>query len=467
MLNRELEQQKKETNKVQARAERLAKSNASLQKRVLRIPERIKNAALKAINEFTHQTMKKRNIVTPEMSLCIMDLVEEGASPAKVDTIIRSVAKTLGITITDNISGRTARRVVQQAAVASKIQANDLIRVTSGAILSGDGTSHKGLNYESRHVHFVDPETNERQTLFLGLCLAPNHTSEEQLEGWVELIDEMHEAYMGSPLGEKEPLDKREFYVKVVGMLTDHAADQKKLFSLFETLKKSMEREVRGERALKMVAPDEVLQITIDLSTQAVEAAGGIVAWDALSDNERTRRNVELTADVIRHFGQQDFEKLTPEQKAEVDFCIWCGCAMHKDLNAHKGEQKPRLQAATYWDEKGKTPPIYLPNKDNEAASRLGNDTERARVQKISACGGIKLCELMGLLLKHKDSKRGQQEWHSLYFEAREHIGFFAHFPDTSNTRYQSYCDAAAEIVVHLPVYWELLECVRVFETIT
>ncbi|KAJ3964373.1 hypothetical protein EV361DRAFT_874054 [Lentinula raphanica] len=199
--------------------------------------------------------------------------------------------------------------------------------------------------------------------------------SEEQLQGWVDLIDEMHEAYTASPLGAKEPLNKREFYVKIVGILTDHAADQKKLFGLFEKLKKSMECEVHGERVLKMVAPDEVLRITIELSSQAVEAAGGITAWDALSDEEKTQRNIELTADVIQHFGQQDFEKLTPEQRAEVDFCIWCGCAMHKDLNAHKGAM---AKAAMYWDEKGKTPPIFLPNKDNEAASRLGNDAEQS-----------------------------------------------------------------------------------------
>ncbi|KAJ3859747.1 hypothetical protein EV359DRAFT_86070 [Lentinula novae-zelandiae] len=49
----------------------------------------------------------------------------------------------------------------------------------------------------------------------------------------------------------------------------------------------------------------------------------------------------------------------------------------------------------------------------------------------------------------------------SQHFKAHEHVGFFAHFPDTSNTRYQSYCDAAAEIIVHLPVYGEMLEWIR------
>ncbi|KAJ4478652.1 hypothetical protein C8J55DRAFT_395382, partial [Lentinula edodes] len=68
------------------------------------------------------------------------------------------------------------------------------------------------------------------------------------------------------------------------------------------------------------------------------------------------------------------------------------------------------------------------------------------------------LTELMGLLLKHNNSKKGQQDCHGIYFEAHEHVGFFIRFPDTSNTRYQSHCDAAAEILVHLPVYREMLK---------
>ncbi|KAH7871326.1 uncharacterized protein C8R40DRAFT_1054935, partial [Lentinula edodes] len=68
---------------------------------------------------------------------------------------------------------------------------------------------------------------------------------------------------------------------------------------------------------------------------------------------------------------------------------------------------------------------------------------------------------LMGLLLKHNNSKKGQQDRHGIYFEAREHVGFFIRFPDTSNTCYQLHCDAAAEILVHLPVYREMLKFIR------
>ncbi|KAH7881588.1 uncharacterized protein C8R40DRAFT_1031508 [Lentinula edodes] len=398
--------------------------------------------------------MKKKNVVTPKMCLCIMDLVKEGASPEKVNNIIHSVGKSLRITVTNNISGRSARRVVGQAEIATQLRAY-IESVISGVILSSDGTSHKGLNYESRHAHFLDPDTNEKMTLFLGISLAPGHTSEEQLEGWVRTIDGLYVTYMASPVGQKR---QTRILLKVMGMLTDHAADQKKLFALFRELKKRTEREIRGEQAIKMITPDEVLCIALEHSAAAVEAASGLSAWDALSDADCAVRSSEITKAVILQIGEDDFNKLTPGQQAEVDFCVWCGCTMHKDLNAHKGGI---AKAITYWEVNHKMPPCSLPNKDNEAAACLGNNVEKARVAKMTSRGGIKTCELMGLLLKHKDSKKGQQDHHGIYLEAREHVGFFAHFPDTSNTWYQSYCDAAAEIIVHLPVYREMLEWIR------
>ncbi|KAJ3860301.1 hypothetical protein EV359DRAFT_85470 [Lentinula novae-zelandiae] len=331
-----------------------------------------------AVENFTHQTMKKKNVVTPEMCLCIMDLVEEGALPEKVNNIIHSVGKSLGITVTNNISGRSAQHVVGQAEIATQLRAVDLITHSNGVILS-DGTSHKGLNYESRHAHFLDPDTNEKMTLFL---LAPGHTSEEQLEGWVCTIDGLYVTYTASPAGQKQPLDKREFYLKVMGMLTDHAADQKKLFALFRELKKRTEREIRGERAIKMIAPDEVLCIALEHSAAAVEAASGLSAWDALSDADHAVRSSEITKAVILQIGEDNFNKLTPGQQAEVDFCVWCGCAMHKDLNAHKGGI---AKAITYWEVNHKMPPCSLPNKDNEAAACLGNDVEKAQVAKMTS----------------------------------------------------------------------------------
>ena len=40
-------------------------------------------------------------------------------------------------------------------------------------------------------------------------------------------------------------------------------------------------------------------------------------------------------------------------------------------------------------------------------------------------------------------------------------LGYQVPFPDTSNIRYHSHCNAASELLVHLPLYKEFLELVR------
>lgn len=82
----------------------------------------------------------------------------------------------------------------------------------------------------------------KKMLVFLGISNAPDYTSEEQLKGWEEIINELYTHYNASPLGWRKPMDYREFWTKVVGMITDHANDQKKLKGLFKNLRAMMDR---------------------------------------------------------------------------------------------------------------------------------------------------------------------------------------------------------------------------------
>ncbi|KAH9854264.1 hypothetical protein C2E23DRAFT_883869 [Lenzites betulinus] len=81
------------------------------------------------------------------------------------------------------------------------------------------------------------------------------------------------------------------------------------------------------------------------------------------------------------------------------------------------------------------------------------------RALDTSARGGVKLTGLAGAIFNHKDAKKGQQDAYVFYF--REVVGHPLRFPDTSNTRYQSHCAAAAELLVHREEYLRFLEVVR------
>ncbi|KAJ8481994.1 hypothetical protein ONZ51_g5622 [Trametes cubensis] len=98
-------------------------------------------------------------------------------------------------------------------------------------------------------------------------------------------------------------------------------------------------------------------------------------------------------------------------------------------------------------------------NRDNDAAATSGTSAAAKRATEKSVGGAIKLADLAGALFRHKDDKKGQQDATRYHFEAALGIRFT--FPDTSNTRYQSYCEAAGELLVHLQLYRDFLELVR------
>jgi hypothetical protein len=125
--------------------------------------------------------------------------------------------------------------------------------------LSGDGTTHKNINYESRHIALQTPNYGESTSTssdpsvrFAGISSTPNHTSQEQLNGWKTFIDESYKLWNSSPAGLQQSADFRTFFFHTLAMITDHANDQKKLKQLFQELKIHYNREVRGERALHL-----------------------------------------------------------------------------------------------------------------------------------------------------------------------------------------------------------------------
>ncbi|KAF8191970.1 hypothetical protein K438DRAFT_1720696 [Mycena galopus ATCC 62051] len=178
--------------------------------------------------------------------------------------------------------------------------------------------------------------------------MAVNHTSEAQLEGLVEVIEELYELLHDSGLA--TDADIREFWNLVTGFHSDHAEDQKRLFWLLKELKEKMEREVRGERVLNSMGYTEIFTLAFKCGQQAVEKAGGPAKWDAMSQVDQSRIYAEARAQLLRDIGQADFDALNEAEKADVDLFLWAGCAMHKDMNAFKGAA---IGMEAFWEANG------------------------------------------------------------------------------------------------------------------
>jgi hypothetical protein len=180
---------------------------------------------------------------------------------------------------------------------------------------------------------------------------------------------------------------------------------------------------------------------------------GGAAHWKELPEEEQLRLGRKLIRDAEICLGEHVLERLPDEQKREATRCYWSGCGMHKDLNAVK-EGVDRM--SKWWEEAGKVPPIPLANKFKAEA---GSDSKVC----LSDRGGVKLTNLVGALVRHKDPGRGQQDRFRTF--CRKAIGTEVSFPDTSNTRYQCYVHAAAEIVRHRKLYLDFLDFVAFTKT--
>ena len=130
---------------------------------------------------------------------------------------------------------------------------------------------------------------------------------------------------------------------------------------------------------------------------------------------------------------------------------------MHKELNAVKGGD---VAMGLFWTAAGLVPPVKLMNKDNARAAASGSSTAKTNAESVSQGGGTKLTSLAGAIFNHKDEKKGQGDSFQIFFERM--IRYMIRFPDTSNTRYQSHCQAASELLVHREFYIQFLEQVRI-----
>ena len=156
---------------------------------------------------------------------------------------------------------------------------------------------------------------------------------------------------------------------------------------------------------------------------------------------------------------------LRSAEKWDLNLFVWAGCSMHKDLNSVKGGNKAMM---SWWSENGETGPVRLANRDNAAVLNnmatedVPNPAER-RAMDVTTCGGVKAASIAGHIFSNKDDKKGYQDLHKRHFEPI--TGKWVRFPDTSNTRYQSFGEAAAELLVYRSDYQNLMETVRLNKT--
>jgi hypothetical protein len=347
----------------------------------------------------------------------------------------RSAARLFSVKVIGGFSPTSVGRIVLEGGVIGHIQLADYmsnstckfysyfpfymtlnVNKLSAATWSSDGTTHKSINYVSKHLNMVLPDAPDvHQVLALPISTIDDHSSQSQLGDWIKAIKAIFAIYTQFLLisNSLSASGWRNFVCKLKGASTDHAADQKLLVQLFIQWKRIVDRELRGEAALQAKSPLELLETLYGyLSTKGLSPKE--TSWSLLPLDEQMRLASEAFRALCVPFGEAGYQELSIEEQAEVDFFVWAGCCMHKSLNATKAGFEG--MTAVWPLIPGAVPPTKMLNKENAAAAISGPTSERDRVLALSKGGASKLTELLGALLKHKDDKKGQQDLYKIAY---------------------------------------------------
>ena len=214
-----------------------------------------------------------------------------------------------------------------------------------------------------------------------------------------------------------------------------------------------------GEKEILDKPTQELLPHFLAANSQMIENAGGKGKWNRLSENEKSEKKAVMLEQLVIKLGKEAFELLSDDEKHIMKLFIWAGCGCHKDLNTVRGGYAATTR---WWSENNIEPPILLANRDNAAildGVTLDDDVEtpvQAQAFEKTTRGAIKAAQLAGAILNNKFDKKGHHDAFRWWWAT--HVGTEFTFPDTSNNRFQSYCEAAAVLLLHLEHFIQFLE---------
>jgi len=134
-----------------------------------------KTAREKFIKETKLHKLMHKGVYTEDTCNLVRLLVKAGCSRQYVNQVIVAVLKSAGIEAVGTVSKSTITRIIKEGFFAAQIQLGYEMENAESMTFSADGTSHRSINYNSRHVNLIaedySGENAEQQhvTRFLGI----------------------------------------------------------------------------------------------------------------------------------------------------------------------------------------------------------------------------------------------------------------------------------------------------------
>jgi hypothetical protein len=436
----------------------------------------VETAKAKVVQQKSVHHLANKGVFTQETRNLVRLLSKSGCSANHINEIITAVLKSAGVTMVGSVSRTSVARIVREGYFAAQIQLGHEMKMAEAMTFSADGTGHRSINYNSRHAHMLvedyalsESGKTTRATRFLGIKPSRDGSSKEAIADWQSTITEILDLYNRSPFGKRSGgslIGLVDILVKLTGMNTDHCAKEKKDAAEMEELKKWAVNQHLGEEAMLEKSIQEIFELQIAAQRKMIQTAGGQQKWDTLPDATKAEKRAKMVEDVVQELGKGAFELLDAHEKRLLRLFIWAGCGCHKDLNTVRGGY---VAMEKWWKEHHIDGPILLANRDNDIvveernqAIAQGDEVTPAQEQALnrSTRGAIKTAQIAGAIFNHKDDKKGHHDFFRDWW--KKHVGIPFTFPDTSNNRFQSYCYAAAALLLYLQFFREFLEHLRI-----
>jgi hypothetical protein len=176
----------------------------------------------------------------------------------------------------------------------------------------------------------------------------------------------------------------------------------------------------------------------------------------------KSEKCAKIVENVVQELEKGAFELLDLHEKCILWLFIWAGCGCHKDLNTVQGGY---MAMEKWWKEHDIQGPILLAIQDNvtvleerSQAIAHGDEVTPAQEQALnrSTCGAIKTAQIAGAIFNHKVDKKGHYDFFCDWWKKQVGIPFI--FPNTLNNHFQSYCYAAAALLLYLQFFQQFLE---------
>ncbi|KAJ7877260.1 hypothetical protein B0H14DRAFT_3436212 [Mycena olivaceomarginata] len=236
---------------------------------------------------------------------------------------------------------------VLRAEAAEKLSKSEALRMESlistisrldGAL---DGTSHRNIKYEARHVTSAAPtystDPTEPKTTFRTRVVevdhALDHTAQSQYEVWEVATQKIAEIYSKSPLARRDSVEGYSFeaddlWRKYVAYSSDHAADVRLAAAKCIDKKQLVVEGDLGNTELAAMTDAEVEVALWEVVKEMCDDPDGLDPRSLLED-----LRAEAVQSLAAHMGSQAFNSLPESRQELLTRVVVAGCCEHKDHN--------------------------------------------------------------------------------------------------------------------------------------